>query len=202
MKSLNPVRFGIALGLGLFWLAVCFLVAAVLLQTRKAHAQPAGGVVWSERSSAQPQGEFQWLYNVTGSTILAGTVVMADTIGTTVQPQIPLGKGIRTWDHNPNNVRRVVGVTLNDCPGYSGTRVLVAGWTNHVLMAATGVAAMTYLRPSFSVDGALAAYSSASDSANTAKRIVGQFQRYESATSLYGYAKVDFRAIGQSVLKP
>lgn len=191
--SLDPKKLGIGIGLGLFWLAVCFLVCAVLLATKPAHAQPGSGVVWSERSSSMPHGGYAWLYNVTGSTILAGTVVMSDTVGSTVQPQIPLGKGFRTWDANPANVRRIVGLLTNDCPGYSGSRVLVWGWTNHVLCA-SGISALSYLRPSFSTAGALQAFAE-TDSTNKAKPIVGQFQRYESTTSSYGYAKVDFRSV-------
>lgn len=158
-----------------------------------AHAQ-SGGFVWSERSSSQPHGEFIDLWNATGSEILAGKVVMSDTTSATVQPQIPLGKGFRTWDANVANVKRVIGVLMENCPGYSKRRILVYGWTNYVLLDATAITAMTYLRPSITTAGALGAWAAA-DSANTAKPAVGQFQRYESTVSLYGYAKVDFRGI-------
>lgn len=172
--------------------ALLWIVALTLLASR-AHAQ-SGGFVWSERSSSQPHGMYMDLWNATGSEILAGKVVMSDTTGATVQPQIPLGKGFKTWDCNVSNVKRIVGVLMENAPGYSKRRVLVYGWTNYVQLDATAISAYAYLRPSLTTAGALGAYA-AGDSANMAKPVVGQFQRYESTTSLYGYVKVDFRSV-------
>jgi hypothetical protein len=166
------------------------LLAWGLILAPLAHAQ-SGGFVWSEHSSSQPHAQYADLWNATGSEILAGVVVMYDTTSATVQPQIPLGKGFKTWDANPANVKRVIGVLMENCPGYSKRRILTNGWTNYVKMDASAIAGMTYLRPSLSTAGALGAWASA-DSTNAAKPIVGQFQRYESTVSLYGYARVNF----------
>ncbi len=188
MKRVYWERVLIVVCLALLWACVGFVV--------QSHAQ-AGGFVWSERSSSQPHGEYIEMWNATGTEILAGTVVMSDTTGLTVQPQIPLGKGFRTFSAGSDprlTVPRIIGILMDNCPGFSKRRIQIYGWTNYVKMAATGYAGMTYLRPSLTVDGALASWA-ITDSTNAMKPIVGQFQRYESGTSLYGYAKIDFRSV-------
>lgn len=188
MKRLHVERVIVLAALLLLWFCMYFVF------TVPAHAQ-GGGFIWSERSSSTPAGMYTVAWNATGSTILDGTVVMSDTTSATVQPQIPLGKGFRTFiaGSDPRlTVPRIIGVTLGNVPGYSQGRILVYGWHNHVLMAATGYTGMMYLRPSLSVSGALASWINA-DSTNAIKPVCGQFQRYATTTSLYGYCKVDFR---------
>ena len=190
MKRIHVERVLTLLAMALLWLTIALVFA------KPAHAQ-GGGFIWSERSSSQPAGQYAVMWNATGSTIADGTVVMSDTTSATVQPQIPLGKGFRTYAAGTDprtTVPRIIGVTLGDVPGYSQGRILVYGWHNHVLMAATGYAGMTFLRPSFTVSGALGSWAVA-DSANMSSPIVGQFQRYATTTSLYGYCKLDFRTL-------
>jgi hypothetical protein len=119
-------------------------------------------------------------------------------VGTTLAPQIPLGKGFSTYIPGTNpvlSVHRIIGVTVGDTPGYSFGKVLTYGWHNHVLLDASGFAAMSYLRPSLTTSGALTAWAAVTDTLSNVKGICGQFQRYSSSTSLYGYCKVDFRSI-------
>lgn len=170
-----------------------WVVILLVTQVGKSHAQ-TGGFIWSERGSSQPHGEYVYMWNATGTQINAGTVVMSDSTSSTVSPQVPLGKGFRTWNHTPSEVRRLIGVLVNDVPGYMPGKVLVYGWTNYVLTDLTAMTGGTYLRASFTTDGALTAYVNA-DSANSWKPVVGQFARYASGTTLYGYAKIDFRAV-------
>lgn len=176
--------------------AILWILMACLF-TLTSHAQ-GGGFIWSERSSSQPAGQYAVMWNASGTTIADGTVVMSDTTSATVQPQIPLGKGFVVYVAGTDprtTVKRIIGVTLGDVPGYSQGRILIYGWHNHVLLAATGYTGMTFLRPSYAVSGALTSWAVA-DSANMSSVVVGQFQRYATTTSLYGYCKVDFRAVG------
>jgi len=175
--------------------AILWILMACLL-TLTSHAQ-GGGFIWSERSSSQPAGQYAVMWNASGTTIADGTVVMSDTTSATVQPQIPLGKGFVVYVAGTNpvlSVHRIIGITLGDVPGYSQGRILTYGWHNHALLDATAITGMTFLRPSLSTSGALGAWA-ATDSVNNVKPIVGQFQRYATTTSLYGYVKVDFRSV-------
>jgi hypothetical protein len=171
---------------------VLILILALAVSVKSAHAQ-SGNFVWSERSSSAPYGIVYPMWNATGSTIADGTIVMTDTTGTTVQPQISFGKGFKTFSGATTDVRRIVGVLLGDCPGYSYGRVMVMGFHNHLVMAATGVAANTNLEPGLTA--ATAGQFSAwviGDTLNTAKPVVARFQRYTTTTALYGWGFVNF----------
>lgn len=187
----NWAGIGIYVSLAVFWIIVCLLVAFVFTA---AHAQ-SSNMVWSERSSSAPYGIVYPMWNATGSTIPDGTIVMTDTTGTTVQPQVVYGKGFKTFDSATGNVKRIVGVLLGDCPGYSYGRVMAMGFHNHMVMAATGITAGSYLRPSLTVAGAFTAYADA-DSANSFKPVVGRFQRYTTTSALFGWGWVNFTGVG------
>lgn len=173
-----------------FWIVLCLLIALVFTS---AHAQ-SSNMVWSERSSSAPYGIVYPMWNASGSTIADGTIVMTDTTGTTVQPQIVYGKGFTTFDGNTDNVKRIVGVLLGDCPGYSYGRVMIRGFHNHLVMAATGVAAGSYLEPSLTTSGAFSVWA-LGDTVNSFKPVVARFQRYTTTTALYGWGYVDFMGV-------
>lgn len=173
----------------LFWI-VLGLCASM------AHAQ-GGGFVWSERSSSQPHGRYVVMWNATGSEIADGVLVQVDTTGTTVQPQIPLGKGFKTWTANPDDFYKIVGVTMGNVPGYSQGRIMVEGFHNHVLMDSTGTAGFSRVRPSLKTAGALHVYTANPDSLNAAKKACGIFERYVSTSVLYGYVYVRMNWLGR-----
>lgn len=159
-----------------------------------AYAQPMG-FVNSARQETTPAGLYASMWNATGSQINAGTVVMTDTVAASAGQQIPLGKGFTTWDATASHLNRVVGVLLEDCPGYSSRKVLVRGTINRVLLQKTGIAAFSELKCSLSVSGALDSRA-ASETTYVRQTVpVGVFQRYVDGTSLYGQAFVDFTGI-------
>ena len=172
------------------WVAIFSAVAAVFAP---AHAQ-IGGVVFSERSSSRPHGYYLIGWNTTGTEIKDGTLVMADTTGATSQPQVAIGKGFKTWTHSTTSgeASRILGVLMGNCPGYSAGRILVIGFHPWVKVDATGIAAMSKMRPSLitATNGAMAAWSAA-DSTNSNKPRIGVFQRYANEDSLRAYVWVN-----------
>lgn len=168
------------------WLVLCFTGLAFSL----AHAQ-VGGSVYSERSSPRPHGDYIVGWNTTGSEIGDGVLVMADTTGTTSQPQVAIGKGFRMWDGVYTKVHRILGVTIGPTQGYSQGRILVRGFHPWVKLAATGYTGFTELRPSLSVIGALAEWTAADTARTYARPNIGVFQRYANSDSLRGYVWID-----------
>lgn len=174
---------------------VAVLAAVVLFLTcGKAHAQ-GGGYIRSGVQETTPDGRYIDMWNATGTEILDGTVVMVDTVAAITGPQIPLGKGFKTWTGaSTANVYLVAGILIGNCPSYSKGRILVEGFHNNCLMDATGITGFTRLRPSLSTAGALTSWQ-ASDSLNAIKPIVGVFARYKDGTSLRAYLWVKFTSV-------
>lgn len=172
--------------------AAIFLFFFILFGARLACAQ-AGGYIQSGRTETSTFGRYVTMWNATGTEILDGTLVMVDTLAATTGPQIPLGKGFKTWNATPGQTYRVVGILIGNCPSYDKCRVLVDGGHPNALMDATALTGWARLRPSLSTAGALGAWADA-DSANSYKVMVGRFLRYKDGTSLRGYVDVDFGA--------
>ncbi len=169
------------------WAIICFTYVSC------AHAQ-AGGWINSGRTETDAQGRYATMWNATGVTITDGTLVMVDTVAATSGPQIPMGKGFKTWSGDAASSYRVAGILIGDTPGYDKGRVLIEGFHPNALMAATGLAGWTRLTPSLTVAGALDAYADA-DTANAYKKMVGSFQRYAPpGNTLRGYVWVKFGA--------
>lgn len=156
------------------------------------HAQ-TGGFVFSPRESSRPHGEYIVGWNATGTEIPDGTLVMADTSGATSVPQVAIGKGFKTWNHSTTatTVARILGVTIGPTPGYAQGRILVLGFHPWVKVDATGIAALSTLRPSLltTTNGALAA--AAGDDTTANKPRIGIFQRYANPDSLRAYAWIN-----------
>jgi hypothetical protein len=175
------------------WAAVCVLL--IFVCASMAHAQ-IGGEVFSERSSSRPHGKYIVGYNATGTEIQDGTLVMADTTGSTSQPQIALGKGFKTWTHVTTfgHAQRVLGVLMGNVPGYSQGRILVLGFHPWVKVDASAITAFSLMRPSTSTatNGAMGQFA-ASDTtaAGLRKPVIGIFQRYANPDSLRAYVWVN-----------
>lgn len=177
--------------------ALSILVSCLVAD--RAEAQQIGGFVYSERNSSRPHGFFIWCVNTTGTTIPDGILVMADTTGTTDQPQVMLGKGVKPWNHAQSGLsaKTVVGVTIGAMQGYQWGRVLVLGTHPWVKVDATGISAMSLLRPSMlpTTSGAMASFAAA-DTAYASRPVIGIFQRYAKdpstgADSLRAYVWVN-----------
>jgi hypothetical protein len=173
------------------WAALLFSLGIVT----RAYPQ-SGGFITNGRTETNPNGRYVTMYNATGVEILDGTLVMVDTVAATTGPQIPLGKGFKTWTGaSTDRVDLVIGILIGDCPGYDQGRVLVEGFHNNALMDATGLTGLTRLRPSLTTAGALTSWALA-DSVNSYKPRVGIFQRYKDGTTLRGYVRVNFPGPG------
>lgn len=184
MKRLRIERTVFLFAVLLFW--------ALVFSCSRAHAQ-GGGYVSNGRQETTPAGRYVSMWNATGTEIADGTVVMVDTVAAVTGPQIPLGKGFKTWTGaSTANVYLIAGVLIGNCPSYSQGRVMVEGFHNNVLMDASAITAFARLRPSLTTAGALALYTATADSVNSIKPIVGVFQRYKDGTSLRGYVWVKF----------
>lgn len=177
--------------IALFFL--CVFVAWQLLNPPKAFPQ-SGGFISSGRQDTTPDARFKYLWNATGAEIADGTLVMIDTVAAGVGPQIPLGKGFRTWDADVSHFYRIVGITVNNTPGFSKGKVLVEGLHNNALMDSTGCTGLSLIRVSKKTAGCLHVYIANPDSLNTVKKAVGVFQRYVSGTSLRAQVYVNFSA--------
>lgn len=188
-EHLRPHERALIWAVLLAWSMLCYaaLFAAV------AHAQ-IGGDIFSERESVRPHGKFIVGWNTTGSQIADGTLVMADTTGTTSQPQVAIGKGFKTWSGVVTDSRLILGVLIGNTASYAQGRILVLGFHPNVKLAATAVAARSLLRASLTVTGAMAERAAA-DSANQWKAPIGILQRYSSPDSLRGYVWVNTTGI-------
>lgn len=170
---------------GFLWLAILLLVVGA------ASAQ-TGGFVFSERESGQPHGLYVRAWNTTGVAIAAGTVVMADTLATGSVPQIAIGKGFKTWSGATTDRYKVMGVLIDPAPpGYSWARVMVKGFVPNAKVM-SGITGGSYLRPSLTAAGRLAAMAANEDSLNRYKQPIGIFQRYARTDSAVAYVWVDF----------
>jgi len=193
-ESLRPWERGLIWTALLIFSVLCYAGLFISL----AHAQ-IGGEVYSERSSARPHGKYIVGYNTTGSTIYDGTLVMADTSGATIQPQVAIGKGFKTWTHVTTfgHAQRVLGVLMGNCVGYAQGRILVLGFHPWVKVDATAMTGFTLMKPSTlsTTNGAMGAFA-ASDTTTSAaamlrKPIIGIFQRYANDDSLRAYVWVN-----------
>lgn len=180
-RSIHRDRLLVLLALLAIWAALFFGLSAI------ANAQ-AGGYIANGRTETSPFGRYVTMWNATGTEILDGTLVMVDTVAAASGPQIPLGKGFKTWTPGTTPAPYLIaGILVGNCPGYDQGRVLVEGFHNNALMDASAITGLSRLRPSLTTVGALALYTAASDSVNSSKPIVGVFQRYANTTSLRGY---------------
>lgn len=184
-ERMNP-RWFLILSPILLWSAIILLIAGA------AHAQ-TGWFVFSERESGQPHGLYLRGWNTTGIEIAAGTVVMADSVASVTVPQIALGKGFKTWSGDTGDFGKLMGVLIDNCPGNSSARIMVKGFLPNVKVMG-GISAGSYLRPSFTAVGRLAAWT-ANDSTNQYRRKqVGQMQRYARTDSAIAWSWIDFPA--------
>jgi hypothetical protein len=167
-----------------------FWIGVALLLTPRARAQ-SGGWISSGRQETTVDARYKRMYNATGIEIADGTVVMIDTVAATVGPQIPLGKGFRTWSGATSSFFKIVGLTVGAVPSYSPGRILVEGLHNNALMDASGITGFTRVRPSLTTAGALGSYA-LTDSTNQYAKAVGVFQRYINGTTLRAQVYVNF----------
>lgn len=174
----------------LFLIALCILVAVP-----KANAQ-TGDYVWSERSSSSVHGRYVVMWNATGTEIPEGTLVQVDTTGATTQPQIPMGKGFKTWTADTLDVYKIVGVTIGNTPGYRWARIMVDGFLNNVKLDASGVTGFTRLRPSLTHPGRLTAYA-VGDSISQYHKPCAIFQRYARSDTLASYVYIRMNWLGR-----
>lgn len=189
MKRRTRDRLSVVVLAVLLWVLI-----ALVFSPPKAHAQ-GGGYMNNGRQETTVSGRYVSMWNATGTEIADGTVVMVDTVAATSGPQIPMGKGFKTWTAGTTpDAGRVVGIVVGNCPSNSQGRVMVEGFHNNCLMDATAITGFAKLRPSLSTAGALGLWAT-TDSLNSQKPIVGYFQRYKDGVTLRGFVWVKFPSV-------
>lgn len=189
MRTIRRDRVLVVTFVLLFWtLFVAFAIGV-------AWSQPSGGYFSSGGQESSTWGRYKRMWNASGAEIAEGTVVMIDTVTAGVGPQIPPGKGFTTWDGSMSHVYRVVGITVGNIANYDQGYILVEGYHNAALVEATGYSGFDKLYPSLTTAGKLAKFTSATDSLDNHRPVVGMFHRYNSTSSLTSKVYVNFGVI-------
>lgn len=188
MRSERKRSFGwTILAAAMLWAAIALMLVGA------AHAQ-VGYYVFSERELGQPHGYVVRGWNTSAFAIDAGTLVMADTSATGSVPQVAIGKGFKTWSGSTADYPKIIGILMEPAPaGRQWARIMVKGFLPNAKVM-SGISAGSYLRPSLTAAGRLAAWT-ANDSTNQYRRkFCGVFQRYADTDTSIAYVWVDFPA--------
>lgn len=115
-------------------------------------AGPIGGSISSYRSEVTPYGFYYAAWNVTGTVIRDGTVVMSDSTRIPGVPPIVYGKGFSVYTGLSG---AALGVALGDIPSYSKGRIMTFGWHNHVAITSRPLRPGSYVRASRTFPGSV-----------------------------------------------